>query len=396
MRSISSSVTVSAVRSYSFVVLGDAWPAILLRVLERPPVRQIRRDARRPERVAARRRRQTRRRRTTLDHRQHHAPRQRPAAQPPRPVDALKQRRLRLLDPAGDQIRFDRRLGPVMGRHVVPLAPLLVQPQPPPSPLQEIVLTTHPHDRAHPREAVHHHAQQRPVTKTHQRPRVDPIEQRPRLGRRQHRRRPLGHHVLRAPHRRGRIHRQHLVDDQPVAQHPDGGQVLLDRRRRPRMRTDIRRHVQRRDRAQAQAPSRTPRQEPPRRSRIRRARPGVGDLRREELQDRSTATGPVSTITAGSAMPADPAGATGRRVTAGTSASRGASETPIQDVIHPSDPAGSQGLRTTRVSRRSRRRRRLQRQRQQLADRVPRPRTAVPRRPLPLVPPRGKMTPASP
>ena len=54
----------------------------LLRVLERPPVRQIRCDGRRPERVAARRRRHTRRRRTALDRRQHHAPRQRPPAQP--------------------------------------------------------------------------------------------------------------------------------------------------------------------------------------------------------------------------------------------------------------------------------------------------------------------------
>ena len=112
-------------------------PGNLLRVLERPPVRQIRRDARRTERVAARRRRQTRRRRTPLDHRQHHATRQRPAAQAARPVDALEQRRLRLIDPAGDQIRIHGGLGAVMGRHVVPLAALLLQPKPPPSPLQE-------------------------------------------------------------------------------------------------------------------------------------------------------------------------------------------------------------------------------------------------------------------
>ena len=88
--------------------------------------------------------------------------------------------------------------------------------------------------------------------------RVDPIKERPRLGRRQHRRRPFDHHVLRSPHRRGRIHRQHLVDDEPVAQHPDGGQVLFHRRRRARMRADIGSHVKRGDRAQAQAPSRTP------------------------------------------------------------------------------------------------------------------------------------------
>ena len=93
--------------------------------------------SRRPERVAARRRRQTRGRRTALDHRQHTTRRV-----SDRPVDALKTTaRLRVLDPAGDQIRIHGGLGTVMGRHVVPLAALLVQPQPPPSPLQEIVLT---------------------------------------------------------------------------------------------------------------------------------------------------------------------------------------------------------------------------------------------------------------
>ena len=64
MRSISSSVTVSAVRSYSFVVLGDAWPAICCAYSSVPPF----------DRYAV--------------------TRQRPAAQAAaRPLDALKQRR---------------------------------------------------------------------------------------------------------------------------------------------------------------------------------------------------------------------------------------------------------------------------------------------------------------
>ena len=79
----------------------------------------------------------------------------RPLSPPARPVDALKQRRLRVVvDAAGGQIRLDRLLGPVVRRHVVALAALLVQPQPPSSPLPEVVLTAHPHGRAHPREAV--------------------------------------------------------------------------------------------------------------------------------------------------------------------------------------------------------------------------------------------------
>ena len=99
MRSISSSVTVSAVRSYSFVVLGDAWPAICCACSSVPP---FDRYAVMPVAgtCGARRRRQTRRRRTALDHRQHHATRQRPAAQPARPIHALEQWCLRVLDTA--------------------------------------------------------------------------------------------------------------------------------------------------------------------------------------------------------------------------------------------------------------------------------------------------------
>ena len=191
MRSISSSETVSAVRIVPLRRLRRRVAGDPLRVLQRPPVREIRRDARRPERVAARRRRQPRRRRPPLDHRQHRPPPERPPAQPPRPVDALEQRRLRVLEAVGVEIRLNRLRGPVVGRHGVPLPALLAQPQPASSPLPEVVLPPHPHRRAHPRETVDHHAQQRPVPQPHHRPRVDPVEERPRLRRRQHRRRAL-------------------------------------------------------------------------------------------------------------------------------------------------------------------------------------------------------------
>ena len=36
--------------------------------------------------------------------------------------------------------------------------------------------------------------------------------------------------MLRAAHRMRRVGREHLADDQPVEQHADGGEVLLDRR----------------------------------------------------------------------------------------------------------------------------------------------------------------------
>ena len=46
------------------------------------------------------------------------------------------------------------RLGrPMVGRDVVTLAALLVEPEPPPALLPEVVLPPHADDRAHPREA---------------------------------------------------------------------------------------------------------------------------------------------------------------------------------------------------------------------------------------------------
>ena len=126
------------VRSYSFVVFGDACPAIRCACSSVPPfdryaVMPVARnvwqhvDAGSPA-AAARR----------LDHGQHGPARERPRAQLARPVDALKQRRLRVLAAAGGEIRLDRLLGSVVRRHVVPLAALLVQPQPPPLPLPKV------------------------------------------------------------------------------------------------------------------------------------------------------------------------------------------------------------------------------------------------------------------
>ena len=100
----------------------------------------------------------------------------------------------------------------------MPLPALLVEPEPPPAPLLEVVLPPHPQDRAYPREAVEHHREERPVSEAGQRARVDVLEELPRLGRGQNRGRALGDDVLRPPHRGRRIHREDLVDDEPVAE----------------------------------------------------------------------------------------------------------------------------------------------------------------------------------
>ena len=50
----------------------------------------------------------------------------------------------------------------------------------------------------------------------------------PRLRRREDRRRPLGDDMLRSGHGRGGVHGEDLVDDEPVAEHTDRGQVIND------------------------------------------------------------------------------------------------------------------------------------------------------------------------
>ena len=158
----------------------------------------------------------------------------------------------------------------MVGRDVVPRAALLVEPEPPRALLPEVVLPPHAADRAHPREAVEHHRDERPVAPAGERARVDRLEEPARLGRREPRRRARRHHVRRPPDGCRRIHRQDLADDEPVAERAEGRQVLLDGGRRPGVGPDVGRHVQRRDRLEPQAP--------------RRARAPVGDPRGEKLE----------------------------------------------------------------------------------------------------------------
>ena len=185
-------------------------------------------DPRRPKRVAAGRGRQIRGQGPPLDHRQDETPRQRPARQPPpRRVDALEERRLRLVELGRREVVVERRGRPMVGRDIVPLAALLVQPEPPPALLPEVVLPPHRDDRAHPREAVEHHRDERPVAQARERTGIDHVEEPTGLGRREHRRRALGDHVLGPPHDRRRVHREDLADDEPVAEHADGGRCCL-------------------------------------------------------------------------------------------------------------------------------------------------------------------------
>ena len=94
----------------------------------------------------------------------HEPPVERPARQPaPRRVHGLEERRLRLPEPGRLDVGVEGLRRPVVSRHVVPLPALLVEPQPAPAPLSEVVLPPHPQDRAHPREAVERPRPPRPA-----------------------------------------------------------------------------------------------------------------------------------------------------------------------------------------------------------------------------------------
>ena len=123
--------------------------------------------------------------------------------------------------PVGIEVFVEGLGRPVVSRDVMSLPALLVEPQPPPAPLLEVVLPPHPQDRAHPREAVEHHREERPVSEPGQRARVDVREELPRFGRGQNWRRALGDDVLRPPHRGRGVHRDDLADDEPVAEYAD-------------------------------------------------------------------------------------------------------------------------------------------------------------------------------
>ena len=87
------------------------------------------------------------------------------------------------------------------------------------------------------------------------------------------------------PHRGRGVHREDLIDDEPVAEHADRGQVLFHRRDRSRVSTDVGSHVERGHVAQAEASGFAPREKLPHRPPVRRPRPLVRDPPREELEE---------------------------------------------------------------------------------------------------------------
>jgi hypothetical protein len=148
---------------------------------------------------------------------------------------------------AGDSYHLDVGveviLGVVMGGHLVPLAALFVEPKPSPPPFGVVILHLHAEGGGDAGEAEDHDADQGPVPQADEARRAviglallglwpdlerDAVEECSRLVGFEDGRLALLDDVLGGAHGGGGIHFEHLADDQPVEEHPQGRQVLLD------------------------------------------------------------------------------------------------------------------------------------------------------------------------
>ena len=143
------------------------------------------------------------------------------------------------------------------------------------------VVIGHPHRqrRAHPCEAVHHEADHGAIAYADKRAGVDRIEEAAGLPGRQHRCLAGFHNVAGTPYRAGRVEGHDLANHEPVEQHPDGRQVLLDRRRRVDLGEllDVRGHHHRLDLLKRQALGLAPIGKPVGGRQVRQARVRVSD-----------------------------------------------------------------------------------------------------------------------
>lgn len=142
--------------------------------------------------------------------------------------DRLEQEGVRLLAQAGAlQVVTEISFEFVVAGHLMPLAALLVQPQPEPALLHEHVLDPQAERRADAGEGINHEANQRPVAEARYGRDFDRVQELARLVRRQHRRLALLDRVTRTADGRGWIEREHAAGGEPVQHLADGGQALL-------------------------------------------------------------------------------------------------------------------------------------------------------------------------
>jgi hypothetical protein len=119
-----------------------------------------------------------------------------------------------------------------MGRHLVALATFLVEADPPALAVGEVVLDPHRHHGADAGEGVGHDPDQGAVAQTDEGRGVDALDQDAGLVGGEHRGLAALDDVLGSAHRGGGIAGEDGAGDEPIEQHADRGEVLLDGRLR--------------------------------------------------------------------------------------------------------------------------------------------------------------------
>ncbi len=259
-------------------------------ILRCAAVFQIGGNAGRTKRVVADRRADAGCARAAPHHRISVCLRQGPRAQLRRAArDCREQGTIRLIAQAGLlQIRVQVHLERAVTGHLVLLAAFFTQAHPQAPALHVDIVDPHRERRTHSCKRKHHQPDQRPIPETNGCRDIDAVEQLPGFARIEHRGLALARCITRSAHGRGRIVRHDLAGDEPVEQVADRRELLLDgrRRRRLRLQFDLGRHMQRlHDGNRRHAGAGASREKVTGRASIRTPCMRVAGRRREELEE---------------------------------------------------------------------------------------------------------------
>ena len=192
-----------------------------------------------------------------------------------------------IADAGGGEVGVDVGLRDVVGGDDVVPPALLVEAEERAWALGVVVGDAKRDRGAHAREAVDEHAEEGAVAKADNRGDVDAVEKRPGLLRGEHWGLAGLDDVLRAAHRARGVEGHDLADDEPVEEHSERREVLLDARRRecPGELLDVGRDHHGLDLVEREASALAPLGEAPDRRKVREARVGVSDVGGEELPE---------------------------------------------------------------------------------------------------------------
>ena len=116
----------------------------------------------------------------------------------------------------------------MVGGHLVEFATLLVQADPGALAVLVVVRHAHPHNSRDAGEGVDHRGDQSAVAQAHQVGSVDAVQKRSRFRGGEDRGFTAFDDVAGSPDGRSGVSGHDLADDEPIEEHPDGGQVLFD------------------------------------------------------------------------------------------------------------------------------------------------------------------------